>query len=90
VDVVKYKDLPFRDVLFLTDDSLVAVGHDCTPVLFSQKGGWQFVKKIDEGGSAADSKAQSNAFKVFQTKVDKGQESVQETTLTTKHQNCIT
>jgi len=91
VDSVKYKDLPFRDLLFLTDDSLIAVGHDCTPVLFSQKGGWQFVKKIDEGGSAAEAKGpQSNAFKVFQTKVDKGQEGAQETNLNTKHQNCIT
>jgi len=91
VDVVKYKDLPFRDLLFLTDDSLIAVGHDCTPVLFNQKGGWQFVKKLDEGGASSEAKGPANnAFKVFQTKVDKGQEAAQETTLNTKHQNCIT
>lgn len=88
VQVVKYKDLPFRDFIFASETSLVAVGHDCTPVLFQNQGGWKFVKKIDEGLGASAAKSDSSAFKVFQNKVDKGSES-QETTLTTKHQNCI-
>jgi len=92
VDVVRYKDLPFRDLVFLSEDSLIAVGHDCTPVLFSNKGGWSFIKKIDEGGSSGPAKQEKNsAFTVFQIKVEKGAEGVgQETQLITKHQNCIT
>jgi len=92
VSVVKYKDLPFRDLLFINETTVVAVGHDCQPVLFQGQGGWKFVKKLDEGSStaAASGGAQSNAFKVFQNKVDKGTETAQETTLNTKHQNCIT
>ncbi len=89
VEVVKYKDLPFRDLIFLSEDQIIAVGHDCTPVLFSKKGSWQFVKKIDEGGAAKDEK-KNTAFDVFKNKVDKGQETVQETSLSTKHQNTIT
>jgi actin related protein 2/3 complex subunit 1A/1B len=34
VDVVKFRDLPFRDLLWINETSIVAVGHDCTPVLF--------------------------------------------------------
>jgi len=92
VDVVKYKDLPFRDLLFISEDSIVAVGHDCTPVVFSNKNGWSFVKKVDDGteGSKAASNVKSDAFKVFQNKVDKAQDSTVDSTLNTKHQNAIT
>jgi len=90
VTTVRYNSLPFRDLLFINETSLVAVGNDCTPVLFNSQGGWKFVKKLDEGGAAqAATGGNANAFKVFQSKVDKGTEG-QETTLNTKHQNCIT
>jgi len=93
VDVVKFRDLPFRDLLWINDGSLVAVGHDCTPVLFQNKGGWQFVKKLDTGsGGGAESSGpqKSSAFKMFQNQVDKGQTATQDTKINTKHQNCIT
>lgn len=89
-EIVKYSSLPFRDVLFLSETSIVAVGHDCTPVIFNNQGGWKFVKKVDDGKGASAPKATSSAFNVFKDKVDKGQESTgQETVLNTKHQNCI-
>jgi actin related protein 2/3 complex subunit 1A/1B len=90
VETVKYPDLPFRDLLWVSEDSIVAVGHDCTPVLFQSKGGWKFVKKIDEGKAAASSANNASARQIFQSKVDKGEDSLVETTLNTKHQNCIT
>jgi len=90
VEVVKYKDLPFRDLVFVSEDQIIAVGHDCTPVSFAKKGSWQFVKKVDEGGAASAADKKNTAFDVFKNKVDKGQESIQETSLTTKHQNTIT
>jgi len=90
VQTVKYKDLPFRDCLWTNETSIICVGHDCTPVLFQDKGGWQLARKIDQGSEPASGGAQksTSAFKVFQNKVDLGSEAV-ETKITTKHQNCI-
>jgi actin related protein 2/3 complex subunit 1A/1B len=89
VDVVKFSDLPFTDLLWISEDSIVAGGHDCNPTLFQGKGGWQFVKKLDVGSGAAAAEKGNSAFKTFQQKVDKG-ETTTETKLTTKHQNAIT
>jgi len=88
VEVVKHRDLPFVDLLFTSETAIVCVGHDCNPTLF-QKGsnGWQFGKKLDTGGGAS-AKKESTARDVFVNK-DKRGESVTETKLDTKHQNCI-
>jgi actin related protein 2/3 complex subunit 1A/1B len=92
VTEVKTQDLPFLDLVFLNETSVVAVGHDCTPVLFSGQGGWKLAKKLDGGaGGAAPASGgdqKSSAFKVFQNKVDRA-ETATETKLTTKHQNAI-
>jgi len=91
VDVVKYSDLPFKDLLWTSDDGIVCVGHDCNPTFFQNKGGWNFVRKLDVGtGAAPGAEAKGpSAFKTFQNKVDKA-ETTSETKLTTKHQNTIT
>jgi len=92
VSEVKTQDLPFMDLVFLNEGSVIAVGHDCTPVLFSNQGGWKLTKKIDGGGGGAAAATggdqKGSAFKVFQNKVDRA-ESATETKLTTKHQNAI-
>ena len=88
--VVKLKGLPVVDVLYLNDAKLVAVGHDCKPLVFSNSGGWtqggdidaKKVVKQQVGGTRA-------AFDMFKNKVDKGQTSTA-TSLQTTHQNCIT
>jgi len=94
VSSVKTSDLPFRDVLFITEDNLVAVGHDCTPVQFKNSGGWKLVGKVDKGdtkpAAPAGGAKKPDAFSKFQSAVDKGTSAVEETVLTTKHQNCIT
>jgi len=90
VDVVKVNDLPFVDLLWTSEDGIVAAGHDCNPTFFQNKGGWQLVRKLDTGaGAVASQEKGSSAFKTFQQKVDKG-ESTTETKLSTKHQNAIT
>jgi len=94
VTEIKTQDLPFIDLVWVSESSVVAVGHDCAPVLFSNQGGWKMVKKLDgvSGGAAAASGGgadqKSSAFKVFQNKVDRA-ETATETKLTTKHQNAI-
>jgi len=91
VDVVKYTDLPFKDLLWTSEDGIVCVGHDCNPTFFQNKGGWQFVRKLDTGTGATGGDAKGNtAFKTFQNKIDKGQETSVDTKLNTKHQNTIT
>jgi len=92
-NVIKYGDLPMRDLVFLGEGALVGVGHDCTPVLFANQGGWKMSKKLDQGGSAptgpAPASGAASARNLFQAKDARGEDKT-ETKLTTKHQNCIT
>jgi len=92
VTEIKTPDLPFVDLVFINDSTVVAVGHDCAPVLFANQGGWKLVKKLDGVGGgaseAADSGAQKSAMNIFKNKVDKA-ETATETKLLTKHQNAI-
>lgn len=49
VQTIKTRDLPFADTLFISEDSVVCVGHDFTPVLFQKKGDWKMIRKLDQG-----------------------------------------
>jgi len=87
---VRHTDLPFKDLLWVSEDGIVCVGHDCNPTFFSGRGGWQMVRKLDTGASGGETKAVGNAaFNSFKNKVDKA-EVATETKLNTKHQNTIT
>lgn len=80
--------LPFRSVLFLSENTVVAAGHDCNPAIFNAAGnGWAFTKFVDEATKAA-STGGGSAMSMWQQKVDLGTTS-NETTLPTKHQNAI-
>jgi actin related protein 2/3 complex subunit 1A/1B len=83
-------DLPYLDLVFLNESTAVTVGHDCTPVLFHNQGGWKYGKKLDTGGSAPGVAAtqQNSARAIFVGKVDRAESST-ETKLETKHQNAI-
>jgi len=90
---IRTKELPFKDVLFLNESSIVAIGWDSNPELFQGNGqGLKFVKKLDTGDGGASNQGSKGpqALKAFAAKVDKGQEQVVETKLETKHQNSIT
>jgi len=90
LDKLSLEALPFRSVLFLSEDSVVAAGHDCAPYLFSFQGGWKFTRNVDEAKGAATTKQSgTNAARaMFQAKVEYGT-TENETTLNTKHQNTI-
>jgi len=90
VQNVKLHSLPFRDVLFLTEDSLVGVGEDANPTLFQAGGGnWKFVGELDKN-SAAKSTGAVSAMNTFKNKVDLGSETSNDTKVDTLHQNTIT
>jgi len=88
VHTVKHRFLPFVDLLFLTENSIVGVGHDCNPLLFQNQGGqWQFTAALDQkaGVKSGDGGAKE-MWKAKTTMADGGGDRE----LTTKHQNCIT
>jgi len=92
VTTVRTKELPFQDLIFVNEGSIIAVGWEANPTLFEGGSqGWKFVKKLDtgDGGSSNQASKGPQALKVFVSKVDKGQESVVETRLETKHQNAV-
>lgn len=93
VQRIRLPNLPIRDVLFLSEQSLVGVGEDCNPILFSanDSGEWTYISELDKQSAASSSEgASQSARKMFQNKVDLGAESVGDTKLDTTHQNAIT
>ncbi|KYQ90570.1 actin related protein 2/3 complex [Tieghemostelium lacteum] len=92
VEKIKLRTLPLCDLLYLTENSIVGVGYDCTPVLITNSNGWTYQGELDKPGTgaAATSGAEpTNARKLFQNKVDLG-DTKTDTKLSTAHQNCIT
>eukprot|EP01066_Platyproteum_vivax_P006625 Platyproteum_vivax@DN2380_c0_g1_i1.p1 len=61
---VRWRGLPFLQLLFLSESALVAVGHDCTPVVFSLSAldaKWRMAYVMDSNWTGASSiKAPSN------------------------------
>lgn len=105
VQTVQHKGLPFMDMAFMNDDSVVAAGWECNPVLFTATGDaaspeWAFKDYVDKGeDKKADKKGPSKfgaALGVFQDATKKGisisaeSKGAAETVLTTVHQNTIT
>lgn len=91
VQRIRLPYLPLRELLFLSEHSLVGVGNDANPLLFSgnDNGEWAFASELDPKESAAATKS-TTAFDKFKTKVDLGSESTVETKIDTVHQNTIT
>jgi len=92
--VVKHNELPFIDLIFTSETTVVAVGHDANPTSFVKAGNsWKLGAKLDEAsGSGASGPAKGPAaLGAFKNKVDKGSTGSEvETILSTHHQNCIT
>lgn len=89
---IRLPSLPLRDLLFLSEHSLVGVGEDTNPILFTatDAGEWSYGSEIDKAGPAAAGAASMSARKVFASKVDLGTESGTDTKLDTRHQNSVT
>ncbi len=80
----------------MSPTSIIAGGHDCTPLVFSVNGGSgqvSFVSKLEQerkGGEGGDGgQAKFSAKALFQAKDRMGQSEVADTVLNTTHQNQV-
>ncbi|XP_027342320.1 actin-related protein 2/3 complex subunit 1B-like [Abrus precatorius] len=95
---VLFRDLPLRDVLFVSERTVIGVGFDCNPMVFAadERGIWSFVKYLGErkavsSGSRYGSQF-SEAFGKFygQSKHGVSNDAVETSrTRGAVHENCI-
>ncbi|XP_054799025.1 actin-related protein 2/3 complex subunit 1B-like isoform X1 [Prosopis cineraria] len=95
---VAFRDLPLRDVLFVSERMVIGVGFDCTPMVFAadDRGIWSFVRYLGErkaisSGSKYGSQF-SEAFGKFygQSKHGMNNDSVESSKIRGGvHENCI-
>ncbi|XP_070580248.1 actin-related protein 2/3 complex subunit 1A-B-like [Ptychodera flava] len=90
VTFLKTQFLPFLACSWITDNSIVVVGHDCSPLLFSQdgQGAISFVNKLDTKGGQKES-GNKSAMKIFRD-LDKKATTESKTERDSLHQNAIT
>ncbi|KAK1283203.1 Actin-related protein 2/3 complex subunit 1A [Acorus calamus] len=95
---VSFRDLPLRDVLFVSEKMVIGVGFDCNPLLFmaDDMGTWSFVRFLDEKKiTPSNSKYGSQFSEAFgkfygQSKHGIGNESVEPSRPRGgAHENCI-
>lgn len=90
---VKTDFLPFNAVQWITDNSVVVAGFDCTPMLYSCSGGnVNFVSKLDDSDKSQQQEKKVSAMARFKNMDARAatSDSVVETVLNTVHQNTIT
>ena len=85
VITVKQATLPYVSLTWTSEDSLVAAGHDCQPVLFQgTEGGWKAVGSLDDttapkssgvGRASPVGRLNSAAFNTFRNADMRGQSS---------------
>eukprot|EP00299_Pterocystis_sp_00344_P012374 c5932_g1_i1.p1 GENE.c5932_g1_i1~~c5932_g1_i1.p1 ORF type:complete len:382 (+),score=95.14 c5932_g1_i1:57-1202(+) len=92
IQVIKLNTLPFRSLLFLSDSSLAAVGHEVNPHAFKLNGDtWSFVGKFDkeEVKVEAQQSAAKQAMAMFQNQAKKATSDTSSGDLPTLHQNSV-
>jgi len=87
VSNIRISSLPFVTLTWTAEDSIVAAGHDCQPILFSGSyEGWQSVGSLDDttapksaggtragfGGSSSVGRLNSTAFNTFRNADSRG------------------
>jgi len=85
--ILEYLPSPFVTLTWTAEDSIVAAGHDCPPILFSGSyEGWQSVGSLDDttapksaggtragfGGSSSVGRLNSTAFNTFRNADSRG------------------
>ncbi|XP_057731315.1 actin-related protein 2/3 complex subunit 1A-like [Arachis stenosperma] len=95
---VMFRDLPLRDVLFVSEKMVIGVGYDCIPMVFAadERGIWSFIRYLGErkavsSGSRYGSQF-SEAFGKFygQAKLGVSNDAVETSrTRGVVHENCI-
>ncbi|KAG6814557.1 hypothetical protein H0H92_000085 [Tricholoma furcatifolium] len=89
---IRISSLPYVTLAWTTENSLVAAGHDCQPVVFSgSEQGWQSVGSLDAavgsksadagratgyGGSTSVGRLRTSAFNTFRDADSRGQSSI--------------
>ncbi|KAJ3128787.1 hypothetical protein HK098_003553 [Nowakowskiella sp. JEL0407] len=87
VFTVPTKLLPFTSLTFLSETSIVAVGHDCVPFLFSRRGNnWELVDKLDQG---IKKKISTNSAMDKFRQMDSRAQSGNDSEINSQHQNTI-
>lgn len=86
--------LPLKSLVWANENSIIAAGYDCHPVVFQgDENGWKFTSSIDDPSKAARSEAKENtALNMFRQLDLKGtvDNDSGSTSLPTIHQNAIT
>lgn len=86
---IRISSLPFVSLTWTAEDSLVAAGHDCQPIVFSgSEAGWQAAGSLDDtsapkssggaskfGGASGVGRLNSAAFNTFRNADSRGQSS---------------
>lgn len=60
--IIKLPSLPFVSLSFSTENTIVAAGHDCQPMIFQgdQSNGWTLIKSLDHGKSSNQSQPRAS------------------------------
>ncbi|KAL5770082.1 hypothetical protein ACOSP7_014236 [Xanthoceras sorbifolium] len=61
---VAFRDLPLRDVLFVSEKMVIGVGFDCNPMVFAadETGIWRFIKFLGERKTASSGSKYGSQF----------------------------
>ncbi|XP_076816008.1 actin-related protein 2/3 complex subunit 1A-like [Clavelina lepadiformis] len=89
---LRTEHLPFNSCLWLTEQSMVAGGHDCNPMLFNVDGGCdsvKFVCKMDQPPKDGGAGRTVSAMSMFKMMDKKGAVEATGTEVETKHKNAI-
>jgi len=92
IQTVRLAFLPLSDIIFTNENTAVACGHDCSPlVLACTSNQWAFSNLIQMKKDPVEQKTggTKQAFELFKNKVEVGANTNVQT-LSTLHQNCIT
>jgi hypothetical protein len=99
VFTIRMSTLPLVAFTWTSEQTIVAAGHDCQPLVFGgSEGGWQEMGTLDDGSnskagakSTGPGRLNTGAFQTFKNADSRGQGATSgDTKLTTVHQNTIT
>ncbi|KAJ3672157.1 hypothetical protein LUZ60_006878 [Juncus effusus] len=95
---IALRDLPLRDILFINEQTVVGVGFDCNPLVFTsdQTGLWSFAKYMDQRKPAPSSSKASQLSEALGKLYGQSKQATNSDTVEPSksrggaHENCIT
>ncbi|AQK55449.1 Actin protein 2/3 complex subunit 1B [Zea mays] len=92
------RDLPLRDVLFVSERTLIGVGFDCNPMIFAadDTGLWTFIRFLDERKAAPSASKASQLSEALGKLYGQSKQGTSSDTVEPSkprggaHENCIT